>query len=213
MGVGIAAAAIVGGSALKAYGSHHAGSAQQDIANSNAQLMMMQAKQQQAMLNAQAQMMTYNARIAEVNAGISANNAAQARKEAKFEADRIKEKNTRLRGRQKALYAASGVQLEGTPNAVIFDSDLQGELEALVAIYQGDITAGKHDQQRFNDLSRAQDHLANARASQMQGRFGLNTASAQADILYQQGANAASAGNINAASSLLDGVGSLLQIT
>lgn len=88
----------------------------------------------------------YDAAVAK-NTGIVYENAAiasmqdakRARHESQYEADRIRDRNKRLRGAQVVRVAKSGIMLEGSPSDVIYDSAVQGELDALAAEYIGDV--------------------------------------------------------------------------
>ena len=75
-----------------------------------------------------------NARVAGINAGIE-------RESALFNAERIRDIGERAHGAQVAQYGASGVQLNGSADDVMMDSALQNELEALVTIHSGELTA------------------------------------------------------------------------
>lgn len=83
-------------------------------------------------------------KMADYNAQVQNNNAVAARQEASFEADRIRERNTRLRGAQVAAASKSGLAISGSVGDVMYDSALSGELDALTAIYKGDSRSGNY---------------------------------------------------------------------
>lgn len=95
--------------------------------------------------NAEARAQDYNAKVAEQNAKVASDSAA-------YEAERIRDRNRRTRAEQRGEYLSSGLLLTGTPSDVIYDSDIQGELDALSALYTGKINAGA--QQSEAQLSR-----------------------------------------------------------
>lgn len=77
---------------------------------------------------------------ANFNAAVAKNEATAHAQQAAFDAEQIRNKNRRLLGAQRAAYAASGVDPnQGSPLAVAEDTKIQGELEALTAIYTGKI--------------------------------------------------------------------------
>lgn len=80
-----------------------------------------------------------NAVILENAAIVSMQDAQRSRQQSQYEADRIRDINKRFKGRQIAAIAKSGILLEGTPSDVIFDSAIQGELDALASEYIGNI--------------------------------------------------------------------------
>lgn len=120
-------------------------SATMAMAEYNASATMMYAQYQAAAITANAQ---YQASIASTNAAIAHNAAVAAenaaisqREQAKYNAEKIRQRNRRLLGQQTAGYAKAGVDLAGSPEDVIYDSALQGEMDALMAIYTGDMAA------------------------------------------------------------------------
>jgi len=71
---------------------------------------------------------------------LASTQAAQANLQAQAEADRIKRRNRIYRGRQDTIVSKSGVNLSGSALDVIFDSQVQGELDVLTALYTGKIS-------------------------------------------------------------------------
>lgn len=79
---------------------------------------------------------------AKYNAAVAENDAAAAGQQAQYEAQRIRERNKRILASQRASQAASGLDLSGSFDDVQLDSAIQGEMDALAAIYTGQINAG-----------------------------------------------------------------------
>lgn len=81
------------------------------------------------------------------NAAVSRNNAQMAADKARFEADRVRKRNLLLRGRQRAAFAKSGVDISGSPEDVLFDSEIEGQLDLLAVKYTGEVTSRAHASQ------------------------------------------------------------------
>lgn len=64
-------------------------------------------------------------------------NADQAKSQARFDANQIRRRTTRLLSTQRAGFGKAGVTLEGTPGEVLEDQSAEGELDALAALYGG----------------------------------------------------------------------------
>ncbi len=79
--------------------------------------------------------------IGNYNAKVDQNNAIAARQQAEFDAQRIRDRNVRLRGAQTAAASKSGLSISGSVQDVMFDSGTQGELDALTSIYKGSISS------------------------------------------------------------------------
>lgn len=112
------------------------------------QLLTLQRNNMLEATNNQITILRDNSRLAEENAALS-------REQSITDADRIRQINRRLVGSQKAAYAKSGVTLEGTPDDVIYDSSLQGEMDALLTQYKGDIEASRSMYQSRSFLQEA----------------------------------------------------------
>lgn len=80
--------------------------------------------------NAQAKAEEYNAAVAQQNAQI-------AGQQAEYEAARIRAKNRKVMAAQRTALAKSGVQLSGSATDIMWDSEVQGELDAQARIYSG----------------------------------------------------------------------------
>jgi hypothetical protein len=87
--------------------------------------------------NAQKQMGEYNAKI-------QSNNAAMAIQQSQFAASQIRQRNMRLKGAQAAAASKSGLDLSGSVNDVMYDSAVQGELNAASQIYKGQVSADQY---------------------------------------------------------------------
>jgi hypothetical protein len=172
----------------------------------NASVALAYSQYQAAAITANAQ---YQANIAATNAAIAHNNAITAenqalaqREQAKYNAEKIRQRNRRLLGQQTAGYAKAGVDLAGSPEDVIYDSAVQGELEALMAIYAGDIsahayfaeaTAQKYAGSVFEYQSRVLLEVGSAEAANV-----LSVGQAQADLIMYEA-------NVNAQGILMEG--------
>lgn len=71
------------------------------------------------------------AAAADANAEIAANNAQQARMAGDVAAAQVRNRNRRVRARQRAIYGKAGVDQGDSAGLVIFDSAVEGELNAL----------------------------------------------------------------------------------
>ena len=98
------------------------------------------------------------------NAQVADNNATVARDKAKYEAARLKERNRRIASEQRGEYLASGLQLNGSVEDVLYDSSLQGELDVLSTAYSGKIQS---------NAQQADATLSRKRASSARSGVGL----------------------------------------
>lgn len=75
---------------------------------------------------------------AKYNAAVANNNAAAAAQQGEFDAQQIRDRNKRILAQQRNAFAAAGVDPDsGSASDVASDSAVQGELQALMAIYTG----------------------------------------------------------------------------
>lgn len=80
------------------------------------------------------------------NEAVSRNNALAASQQAQFDADRIRDRNRRVAGAQRAALAKSGVDISaGTALDIAADSEIQGELDVAAAIYSGRVSSGAEE--------------------------------------------------------------------
>ncbi len=114
--VPLAIGATIVGAGMQAYGQYQAGKAA-DIEGKNAQ-----------------KIANYNALVAEENA-----RAAQAAATAEIQAKRAED--DRLKARQRVAFAASGVQMAGTPSILLEAQAADMELENLMIRHRGTVQA------------------------------------------------------------------------
>ncbi len=92
---------------------------------------------------------------ADFNAKVAANNAQTASEQANFDAEQIRSKNRRIMGAQRAGMAASGYDVDsGSATDLKYDSAMQGEMDALKAIYTGRAQATSFSSQSALDRMR-----------------------------------------------------------
>jgi hypothetical protein len=75
----------------------------------------------------------------ESQAQIAERQATAQLQQAQTEALAIRRNNERVRGTQRVAFLKSGVTLSGSAQDVIYDSAIEGELEALNATYKGNV--------------------------------------------------------------------------
>ncbi|UOF81249.1 internal virion protein B [Caudoviricetes sp.] len=140
---------------------------------------LMNMKGQQQQTEATQQAAQYNAQIADNNAVIAERNVRQAQLEVGREIQQQQMKTSQLIGTQRALYGASGLDINfGTPLAVQQSSQMMGNQEVLA----------------LQDKSKAKE-----RAFRQQGADFTN----QANMYRMSSVNAGKAGQISAVSGLL----------
>ncbi len=88
-------------------------------------------------------------------------NAAAAANAAALEAGQIRRKNLLRLGSQRAAAASSGVLINDSAGDVIYDTSIQGELDALAATYSG-ATASSYYQSRGRNMRSAASNAATA---------------------------------------------------
>lgn len=139
----------------------------------------------EAQAQAQQQLMDYNAKMAEREAGYATD---EARRQEQLQ----RRENSRLLSAQRSLYGKSGVLLtEGTPLAVLGDSAANGELAALEVRRQGEI-------ERNRQLMIGQNYTYQGNVAHMIGK-------SESSISRWQGRNANVGGYMQAGQSLLSG--------
>lgn len=135
----VSAAGIIAGAANAAIALGAIGSAVTGIATSS-----IQAKNQQAMYNYQAQVDRNNARIANQNA---ANERQSGLEESRLQ----RMKTLSNIGNQQTAMAANGIDItSGTALDTIEDTATAGELDALMTMYNSERTAINYEQQAAN---------------------------------------------------------------
>lgn len=114
---------------------------------------------------AQYQAAKAQARVMEYNALVYEQNAAIAKQQAQYEAERQAAGMRRLAGKQRVAYLASGVQASGgTALDLMMDTTQQGELDRLAILYAGDIEA-------VNYKSQAAGARLEAKATKVAGKY------------------------------------------
>lgn len=118
-----------------------------------------------AISNAQAQK-----EAADFNEKIATNNAASANIQAAEEARRIRQRNLHLLATQRVAGAKAGIDISsGSFQDVVYDSSIQGEMDALSALYTGKVSAG-------SDLMRAKLFKMEGDNAVTQGYFNAGSA-------------------------------------
>jgi hypothetical protein len=79
--------------------------------------------------------------MAKYNQKIATNNAIASKQQANYDANRIRDRNRRIRSNQATSFLKSGVTLEGSAQDVLYDSSLEGEMDALSAVYKGKVSS------------------------------------------------------------------------
>jgi predicted nucleotide-binding protein (sugar kinase/HSP70/actin superfamily) len=95
------------------------------------------------------------AQAASYNAAVARQKAQAARQAGELEAERIRKQKERLTGRQKALYAKSGVTFSGSPMEVMIDSATNAEMDALITEYNYSVEASQAESQASMSRYRA----------------------------------------------------------
>lgn len=101
---------------------------------------------------------------AKFNAAVARNNAIAARNQVDFENQRIRDRQARLRGTQIATGLKQGRTYSGSLLDVIYDSELEAELDILANVYRGQVAAG-------NQLAQAELSRFEARSARSSGRL------------------------------------------
>lgn len=100
---------------------------------------------------------------AKYNAKVAEQNAKQAGEQASFDAEQIRRQRMILTGRQRAAAASSGLFLSGSFTDVIADSAVQGELEAMSRIYEGQVESWNYRAQAELEKSAGKNAATSAR--------------------------------------------------
>lgn len=81
------------------------------------------------------------------NAKVANNNALAAEQQSSADAQKIRDRNRRLVGTQVADLSAAGVDTGGSGADIIYDSKVQGELDALTTLYKGKVQGANYRSQ------------------------------------------------------------------
>lgn len=110
-------------------------------------------------------------------------NALAAQQQAAYEAQQVRRKNLLRLGEQRAVAAKSGVLIDDSAGDVIYDTSIQGELEAQAALYSGAVSSGYYRQR--GNIARLEG--ANAKsASRIQAGSTIIGGLGRAASLYPQ---------------------------
>lgn len=90
---------------------------------------------------------------ADFNSKVASNNALAAQQQASADAQNSLRRNARLRGSQIAAMSAAGVDDTGTGSDVIYDTKVQGQLDALTTLYKGQVEGANYRSQSELDQS------------------------------------------------------------
>jgi len=116
------------------------------------------------------------ANMARYNAQVAENEAVAARQQAAYEEERQRERAARLKSSTRAAIAKSGLDLEGSPLAVMEDTAVGAELDALAIRYSGSVAEARARSQAAMD--RMQGQAAKTASYFSAGASLLNGASA-----------------------------------
>lgn len=117
---------------------------------------------------------------AKYNAAVAENDARAIAEQSQYEAQRVRERNRRILASQRAGQAKSGLAMSGSFQDVQMDSAIQGEMDALAAIYTGQINSGSA--QARAQLARLEGRNAK-RSGYIQAGASLLSGGAQASAL------------------------------
>jgi len=120
---------------------------------------------------------------ADYNAAVANNDAAAMAEQSQYEASRIRDRNPRILASQRAGQAKSGLAMSGSFQDVQMDSAIQGEMDALAAIYTGQINSGSA--QARAELSRLEGRNAKRSGYMNAGASLLSGAAGATGIAYQ----------------------------
>lgn len=79
------------------------------------------------------------------NEAVQRNNAMAAQEQAAFEAAKLRRRNNALAGAQAAAIGKAGIDFSGSASDVVYDSAVQGELDALAALYTGRVRSNSEE--------------------------------------------------------------------
>jgi hypothetical protein len=132
----------------------------------------------------------------ESQAQISQRQATASLQQAQTEALAIRRQNDRVRGTQRVSFLKSGVTLSGSAQDVMYDSAIEGELEALSAEYKGKVA-----------YSQNQDEAAYARSQgSTSARLYRSRAGTDSILSAYEGSSRASAYRAQSVGSFFSGV-------
>lgn len=181
-----------------------------ESAQFNAQLAGAQAAYNASAIQAQAK---FDSLIARNNSLVAGQNASRTRVETRFEMDRQRDRNRRLRGTQVTKISSAGVLVDGSALDVLYDSAVEGELDALSIKYLGEVKASDFDHQASMQQYRSEvvksmgdsQAMATLAVGRLQSSIYLREGASRANIFRQGGQAAASRGRAGGINSILGG--------
>ena len=120
-----------------------------------------------ATIYAQQEAASAQKKAANYDAQVASNNALQAQQASQYEATRTRDRNRRLLASSVAATAKNGIQLSGSASDVLYDSSVQGELDAMASLYTGKVSANAQE---------AQARLSRMKSSSISASQGINAA-------------------------------------
>ena len=181
----------VAGLGVSVYGAIQSGQAQAAAARANASYI--------------SQMSRYNAEVARQGAEMARRGAEFIRRIGETEAARRRQKGSDLLARQRAAYAASGVEFEGSPLLVMQETAARAEQDALGILYNYQVKAIEQERRAWKMETGA--GLTETRAGLTETGAGLTEweGGRQADLQRYSGSQAATAGWLSGGTALLKG--------
>lgn len=135
----------------------------------------------------------------EAEAAILEKQALASRLQAESDAIATRRQNERTAGTQRVSYLKSGVTLSGSANDVIYDSAIEGELDALNTEYKGRVSSQYYSDQAAYTRSKGTTEASLLRSkARMDAEAGVYEASSRASAYKAQ-----------ATGSLLSGIGNM----
>ena len=113
----------------------------------------------------------YNAALAKRNSEIASQNAAAARRQAVADSEAQRRSAEKQLGAMRSGYAASGIQMEGTPLDVLSASVQQSELDTLNTIYKGELRALSYENEAGGLSLTSQLDESSGKSARTQGMY------------------------------------------
>lgn len=99
---------------------------------------------------------------AEYNASVAQSQAQAARIDAKFRADRMRERTRRIQGAARAAIGASGITQGGSPGFVLRDNAIEAAMDELAVLRSGESRAQGYESEAFMQRRIADNALGSA---------------------------------------------------
>jgi hypothetical protein len=113
----------------------------------------------------------YNSALNKRNAEIANQNAAAARRQAVADSEAQRRSAEKQLGSMRAGYAASGIQMEGTPLDVLSSSVQQAEMDTLNTIYKGELRANSYQNEASGLSLTSQLDESSGKSARTQGMY------------------------------------------